>query len=86
MMRLGTVIDLTLYKNSRMSITLTKNTESQYCIKYIDVQHHYINKLVNKKELTIEYIPGSRMLLDRMTKVLLTEYKKRLTSQCVASL
>lgn len=56
-----------------MSITLTKNAKSQYQTKYINIQHHYIRKLVNKREFTIKWILESKMLIDRMTKALLAK-------------
>ena len=69
-MKLEIMEDLILYGDNEMSIALTKNTENQHWTKHIDVQHHYIRELVNKKELTIEWISGSKMLANRMTKVL----------------
>lgn len=53
-MQLEAVIDLTLYENIEMSITLTKNAKSQYRTKYINVQHHYIWELINEKEIIIK--------------------------------
>lgn len=53
-MKLEAVEDVTLYSDNEMSIALMKNAESQHWTKYIDVQHHYIRELVNKRELTIE--------------------------------
>lgn len=52
---------------------MTKNAESQHWTKYIDVQYHYIRELVNERKLTIEWIPGSKILADEMTKTLPTE-------------
>ena len=72
-MNLEAVENLTLYGDNEMSIALTKNAESQHRTKHIDVQHHYIRELVNEKELTIKWIPGSSMLADGMTKALPTE-------------
>ena len=46
--------DLTLFGDNEMSIALTKNAESQYQTKHINVQHHYIRELVNEEELTIK--------------------------------
>ena len=63
-MKLEVIEDLTLYGDNEMSIALTKNAESQHRTKHIDVQHHYIRELVNERELTIEWIPGSKMLAD----------------------
>lgn len=48
------VVDLIWYEDNKINIALTKNAESQYCTKHIDVQHHYIRELVNEKEFTIE--------------------------------
>lgn len=56
-----------------MSIALTKNAESQHRTKHIDVQHHCVRELVNEKELTIRWVPGSEMLADGMTKGLANE-------------
>lgn len=53
-MKLKFVEDPILYKDNKMSIALTKNAKSQYQIKYIDIEHYYIRKLVNKKKLTIK--------------------------------
>lgn len=53
-MNLETIENVTLYSDNEMSITLTKNVESQYWTKYIKVQYHYIRELVNEKKLTIE--------------------------------
>ena len=72
-MKLEAVEDVTLYGNNEISIALTKNAESQHRTKHIDVQYHYIRELVNKRELTIEWIPESKMLADGMTKALPTE-------------
>ena len=72
-MKLEVVEDVTLYGDNEMSIVLTKNTESQHRTKHIDVQHHYIRELVNEREFTIEWIPGSKMLADEMIKALPTE-------------
>lgn len=51
--KLEVVENLMLYED-KVSIALTKNAESQHQTKHIDVQHYYIKKLVNKKELTIK--------------------------------
>lgn len=60
-----------------MSIALTKNAESQYQIKYIDIQPYYIRELVNKKEFIIRWILGSKILVDRIIKTLSTKTFKK---------
>ena len=62
-----------LHENDEMSITLTKNIESQYYTKHINIQHHYIWKLVNEGVLIIKWIPSSEMLANIMTKALSNE-------------
>lgn len=71
-MNLVVVENLILYRDNEISIALTKNMESQYQTKHIKVQHYYIRELVNKKEPTIKWILGSKMLADKMTKTLPT--------------
>ena len=36
-LKLDVTKTITLHDNNEMSITLTKNTENQYCIKHIDI-------------------------------------------------
>lgn len=76
-LRLEVVEDLTLHGDNEMSITLTRNAESQHRTKHIDVQHHYIRELVNEGELTIGWVPSSGMLANGVTKALPTETFKR---------
>lgn len=75
-MRLEAIIDLTLHGDNKMSIVLTNNAESQYYTKHINVKHHYIGELVNKKELTIKWISRTKILANRMTKALPTKILK----------
>lgn len=57
--------------DNKTSLTLTKDPESQNCNKHIDVMHHHIQELVEKRELRIEWIPSSLMLVDSVMKFLL---------------
>lgn len=59
-----------LFQNNEIGIILTQNTKSQYCTKHINVQYHYIQKLVNKKELIIKQIPSSKILAVEITRIL----------------
>lgn len=72
-MNLDIIKDVTLHDNNEMSITLTQNVESQYWIKHIDVQYHYIRELVNEKKLIVRWVPSSEILADGMTKELQTK-------------
>ena len=68
--KIEVVEDLTLFGDNEMSITLTKNIESQHQTKYINIQYHYIRELVNKGELAVKWIPGLKILADGMIKAL----------------
>lgn len=59
---MNVVKGITVHNNNKMSIILTKNMESQYQIQQINIQYHYIQKLVNKKEININKIPNTEML------------------------
>lgn len=53
-MKLEVVEGITLHGDNKISIALTKNIESQHCMKHINVQHHYIRDLVSEGELTVK--------------------------------
>ena len=80
-MTLDIVPEMTLNGDNEMSITLTKNAESQHRTKHIDVQHHYIRELVNEKKLTVACVSSFEMLADGMTKALPTETFRRHRAQ-----
>lgn len=54
-MKIKTIKKLTLYKNNKMSIALTKNVKNLYQTRHISIQHYYIRKLVNKRDFIIKY-------------------------------
>lgn len=66
-----------LYGDNETSIILIKNAESQAKSKHIDVQYHYIRKLVANKKLEIKWICSASILADRLTKILSTNSFKR---------
>lgn len=60
--------------DNKTSFTLTKDSKSQNYIKYMDMMHHYILELVEKGKLGVEWIHGSSMLVNGLTKALLTGF------------
>lgn len=54
--------------NKKISLTLTRNPDSQNCTKHIDVMYHYIRKLVENGELAIKWIFYSNLFADSLTK------------------
>ena len=66
-----------LHGDNETSIILTNNTESPARPKHIDVQYHYIRKLVADKKVEIEWIYHGSILADGFTKVLSANSFKR---------
>lgn len=48
------ILEIKLFRDNKMNITLTKNAESQHQIKHINVQHYYIRELINEKALIMK--------------------------------
>lgn len=71
------VNSMTLYGDNEINIILTKNAKSQHCTKHIDVQHHYIQELIDEGELKVNWIFSSNMLANRFTKALSTNTFRR---------
>lgn len=63
--------------NNGKSLILTRDPESQNCIKHIDIIHHHIQRLVEDGELEIKWISSSWMLTDSLTKALLADSFKK---------
>lgn len=76
-MTVDIVSAMTLNGDNEMSITLTKNAESQHRTQHTDIQHHYIRELIDEKELTVAWVSSSEMLADVMTKALPIETFRR---------
>ena len=71
------IIKLCLKDNNKASLSLTKNPESQYQTKHIDVQHCYIWKLINDKKLNVKWILSAMILANGMTKALTVDLFKK---------
>lgn len=63
--------------DNKTTLTLTKDPKSQNYIKYIDVIHHYVQKLVENRKLGMEWISNSLILADGLMKVLPSGLFKR---------
>lgn len=62
------VREMKMLSDNEISLTLTKNPKSQNQTKYIDVMYYYIHKLINDRELAIEWIKKPAMLADGLIK------------------
>lgn len=76
-MALGETTEVTLNGDNESSLSSTKNPEAENRTKHIDVQHHYIQELINEKELIVAWVPSARMLADGFTKALTIDTFKR---------
>ena len=63
--------------DNETSLMLTKDPESQNCIKHIDVIHHHVRELVENGKLAIKGISSSNILVDGLTKGLSAGLFKR---------
>ena len=52
------------------SIKMTKNDEFHGQTKYIAIQHHFIRELVERNEISIDYINTKDMVAEDFTKAL----------------
>ena len=62
--------NITLLGDNESSIKLVQNLEQHSHTKHIDIQHHYIQNMVDDKELVVDWVPTREMLTDGLTKVL----------------
>jgi hypothetical protein len=46
------------------SIIIAKNPTHHCCIKYIDVQHHFIREKLENKEISLKYCPTEDMIME----------------------
>lgn len=70
MVVLGHTTTVRLVGDNTSSLKMIKNDEFHSRTKHIDVQHHFIRELTERKEISIEYTPTKDMLADDFTKSL----------------
>ena len=63
--------------NNKTSLTLIRDSKSENQTKHIDVIYHYIRGLGKDGELPIEWIKGSVIYADGLTKTLLIRSFKK---------
>jgi hypothetical protein len=59
-----------MYGDNQGALALVKNPYLHERSKHIDISHHYIRDMAEKKRLEITYIPTADMIADGMTKPL----------------
>ena len=57
--------------DNQASLNLVKNAEYHEQTKHIDVQHHYVRKLVQDDYVRMKWVSTKEQLVDRFTKALL---------------
>jgi len=66
----NTTLNITLLDDNESSIKLMHNAKQHSCTKHINIQHHYIQNMINDKKLIVEWIFTNEMLADKLTKIL----------------
>lgn len=61
---------LQVYCDSKSAIDISKNPVQHSRTKHIDVKHHFIRELVEKKQVLIEHVETEVQLADMFTKAL----------------
>ncbi|CAN6483243.1 unnamed protein product [Victoria cruziana] len=59
-----------LFCDNQAAISLMKNGSVSSRSKHIMVKYHYVHELIEKNEITVDFIPSPEMLADPMTKAL----------------
>ncbi|CAN6457819.1 unnamed protein product [Victoria cruziana] len=59
-----------LFCDNQTAISLMKNGSVSSRSKHIMVKYHYVHELIEKNEITVDFIPSPEMLADPMTKAL----------------
>lgn len=63
---------LILNGNNETNISFFINYKNQSNLNYIDLKYNYIKEFINDKKFTIKSIPSAKILVNSMTKKLLT--------------
>ena len=57
-----------IYCDNQAAISLIKSGANSSKGKHIEIQYHYIQDIVQKREIKVSYIPTSDMIADPLTK------------------
>src|SRR5687768_8719325 len=63
----------TIYCDNMSAIAMTKNPVFHSRTKHIEIRHHFIRELVEKKEIELQFCRTGEQLADIFTKALPTE-------------
>ncbi|CAM8954199.1 unnamed protein product [Rhodiola kirilowii] len=61
---------MTLYCDNMSAISISKNPVQHSRTKHIDIRHHFIRELVEKKTITLTHVSTEKQLADIFTKAL----------------
>lgn len=61
---------MTLYYDNINALSVSKNLVQQSRTKHIDIRHYFIQKLMDDREIELEYISTNKQLVDIFTKPL----------------
>jgi len=88
-MGLRTVVDempLKVHNDNQSAIAISKNDVLHHRIRHIDIRHHFIRDLIEKKKLVIDWIPTAEQIADILTKSLKGQVFNKFKEQIVQAI
>jgi len=66
----NTIINITLLNDNKLNIKLVHNIKQYNHTKHINVQHHYIQNMINNEKLIVKWVIMKDILINELMKVL----------------
>ena len=77
---------INVFCDNKSAISLIKSGANSSKGKHIDVNYHYIQDIVERGEIKVDYIPSGEMVADPMTKGLTMEkFREHVTAMGLRS-
>lgn len=72
---------INLFSNNKSTIFLVKNGANSSIGKHININYHYMQDIVERREIKVDHVPSGKMVADHMTKGLSMEkFKEHVTT------
>ena len=59
-----------VHEANKSTITIISNGNDKGRTKHMDIHYHYVQELVERKQLSVNYCPSPQMIADMLTKPL----------------
>jgi hypothetical protein len=70
-----------LYSDNTGAMDMAKDPKFHSSMKHIDIQYHFIHKVIEDEKLELKYVPGEENLIDILMKPLMPKTFKNMTKQ-----